>query len=161
MCARPGPTSRPTSSDLSPPLPQLPTPAPARLQSVKSAHQRPRSNYSPAWPAHPRRRLLCSRHLPNLLHASTILSPRPRSSQANTPPPLRPGHPPRRHLLYSWCIPELLHTLADWSPRPQSGQADVLPPLCPSRPPRLSLCHLDLQHASAPPRCRLTTGHHR
>jgi hypothetical protein len=79
----------------------------------------PRSNCSPAWLAPPRHCLLYSRRLPKL-HAPTILSPWPRSDQADAPTPLRPSCPP-----------------------------------CPG------LCHLGLWHASAAPRRRLTTDHHR
>jgi hypothetical protein len=108
MRARPGPTSTPTRSDLSPSPPHHPTPtparlpAPARLRPVKFACQWPRSNCSPAWSAPPRRRLLCSRRLPELLHASAVLSPRPWSGQANTPPPLHPGRPPRPGPTATW-----------------------------------------------------------
>jgi hypothetical protein len=97
----PGPASTPTRSDLSPPPLHHPKLAPARplasarLHPVKSTRQWPRSNCSLAWPAPPRHRLLCSRCLPELLHTLAVLSPRPRSDQANTSPPQRPGRPPR------------------------------------------------------------------
>jgi hypothetical protein len=89
-----------------PPCPGRPVaPAPVRssLRSTASMPRpssTPRSNYSPAWLAPPCRRLLCSwRHL-ELLHALTVLSPRPRSGQADTPLPLRPGRPPRPGLCH-------------------------------------------------------------
>jgi hypothetical protein len=85
--ARPGHASTPTltglattRSYLSPPPPHHPTPtarppAPTRLHAVKSAHQQPRSNYSPAWSAPPRHHLLYSWCLVELLHALAVLSP--------------------------------------------------------------------------------------
>jgi hypothetical protein len=85
----------PTCSDLSSPPPHHPMPAPARLHPVKSTRQRPRFNCSPAWLAPPHRRFLYSRHLPELLHAPAVLLPRPRSGQADAPPPLCTGRPPR------------------------------------------------------------------
>jgi hypothetical protein len=100
-----------TRSDLSPSPPHHPPPtarpsAPARLCPVKSARQQSRSNCSPVWLAPPHRRLLCSRCLTELLHATAILSP--RSGQADAPPPLCPIHPPRPGL----CHLSLRHALA-------------------------------------------------
>jgi hypothetical protein len=74
-------------------------PAPVRSNrraaaSTPRSSSTPRSNCSPAWPAPPRRRLLYSQCLPELLHTPTILSPWPRSDQADAPPHLHPGSPP-------------------------------------------------------------------
>jgi hypothetical protein len=78
---------------------------PARRHPPASAHQRPRSNSSPAWLAPPRQCLLCSQCLPKLLHALVVLSPQPQSGQrvaASTPrsssmprsvPPWSPARP--------------------------------------------------------------------
>jgi hypothetical protein len=126
----------------------------------------PRSNCSPAWPAPPCRCLLCSRCHPKLLHTLAVMSPRLRSGQANTSPPLRPGRPPHPGPT-SARRGRLLHVVTssttDASPSsstPRSGQADAPPLLRLGHPPRPGLCHLGLWHALAPPRRRLTTGHH-
>jgi hypothetical protein len=50
--------------------PHHPTSAPTSPSAPTRLCQRPRSNYSPVWPTPPRYRLLCSRCLPELLHAS-------------------------------------------------------------------------------------------
>jgi hypothetical protein len=102
-----------TRSDLLPLPPHHPTPiahplALTHLHSMESTRQRPRSNCSPAWRAPPSCCLLYSRCLPGLLHAPTVLSPRPRSSQADAPPPLHLGCLPRPGL----CHLSLWHALA-------------------------------------------------
>jgi hypothetical protein len=48
--------------------------SPARPPAPTHLRQRPQSNCSPTWPAPPRRRLLCSRCLPELLHAASNCS---------------------------------------------------------------------------------------
>jgi hypothetical protein len=119
----PAPPPRPLSLDLSPP-PHNPTSTPARLR------QRPRCNCSPAWPASPRCCLLCSRRLPELLHASVRPAP-PRRLQLQPPPSYSP--PPDRCPALTPLprppapTPSIAARPSSASPRPAPGRPWTLP----------------------------------
>jgi hypothetical protein len=114
-----------------------------------------RFSCSPVWPAPPRRRLLCSQHLPELLHAAGSSTPWPSCHPGPCPvkPMRRHLHSPVRATSFSGML-QLLHdaarpptTIIDVhaAPTGHPSQATLVQPPPPMNLKFLEMCMLQCQ----------------